>query len=403
MGGATLLQRALVITQAALSLVLLVGAGLFGESLGKLQSIDLKLDAKNRYIVHFNPQAAGYSTAQVGNLYHLIEERFHAVPGIEEVGISTYTPMEDNNSSWSIQIQGKPDPHINASYVKATAEYFDSVGTRVVMGRGISVNDTPASPSVAVVNESFVKKFFNPGENPIGHHFGGGPKHPADFEIVGVVEDTAYQSAQWRNHRMYFVPMLQRPQGDTGPIEGDTDLYAGAIVLKTTRLMPNMEGIARKTLAGINPNLSVVKFQTFEDQIADRFTNERMMSRLTMYFGGLALLLATLGMYGVTAYAVARRSTEIGIRMALGAKRLRVTMMVMRGALIQAGLGLGIGIPTALLCVHFVTAQLYEIQRIDAMALLSSVLAIVLAALFAGLIPARRAASIDPAMALLSE
>lgn len=402
-GGATLLQRTLVVTQAALSLVLLVGAGLFAESLGKLKNIDLKLDSRNRYIVHFNPQAAGYSTTQVAPLYTLIEERFHALPGIERVGISSFTPMEDNNNGWGVVIQGKPETGNGASVVKANAEYFDSVGTHVLMGRGIRVSDTPASPTIAVVNESFVKKFFQHGENPIGHHFGNGPERSDQFEIVGVVEDTAYQSARWRDHRMYFVPMLQRPKGDNSPIAEDTNLYAGAIVLQTARPMRNIEKLTQKTLASINPNLSVVKFQTFEEQISDRFANERMMSRLTMSFGGLALLLATLGMYGVTAYSVARRTTEIGIRMALGAERLGVTVMIMRGALLQSSVGLAIGIPIALFCVHLVTTQLYEIKQLDAVTLFFPVLTIVLATLLAGLLPARRAVSIDPAMALRSE
>jgi ABC-type antimicrobial peptide transport system permease subunit len=167
--------------------------------------------------------------------------------------------------------------------------------------------------------------------------------------------------------------------------------------------MNDMETLTRKTLSGINPNLSVVKFQTFDAQIADLFTEDRMLARLTMLFGVLALLLATLGLYGVTAYSVARRTSEIGIRMALGAKRLAVTAMVMRSAIIQAVLGLAIGIPAALLCVRLVAAQLYEVKGVDAAALLICVVTLTLAACFAGFIPARRAASIDPAQALRNE
>ncbi len=402
-GGATLLQRSLVVVQAALSLVLLVGAALFARSLSKLQHIDLKLEAKNRYIVHINPQAAGYSQRQVGELYRMIEDQFHAVPGVEKVGISTYTPMEDNNDGWGVLVQGQPDLHVSASDVKANAEYFDSVGTHVLMGRGIRQQDTPASTTVAVVNQSFVNKLFKPRENPIGHHFGTDPKSTGDYEIVGVVEDTAYTDARWKDHAMYFVPMMQRPASDTGPIEKDEMMYAGAVVLKTRGPMNDMETITRKTLSGINPNLSVVKFQTFDAQISDLFTEDRMLARLTMLFGVLALLLATLGLYGVTAYAVARRTSEIGIRMALGAKRAEVTAMVMRSAIIQAALGLAIGIPAALLCVRLIAAQLYEVKGVDAAALLICVATLTLAACFAGFIPARRAASIDPARALRNE
>jgi predicted permease len=319
------------------------------------------------------------------------------------VGIATYTPMEDNNDGWSVQVQGQPDLNVQASDVKANAEYFDSVGTHVVMGRGIGVQDTSTAATVAVVNQAFVKKLFKPGENPIGHHFGGGPNSTGDYEIVGVVEDTAYTSARWKDHMMYFVPMMQRPLSAKQPIEKDEMLFAGAIVLETARPMNNIETLARTTLASINPNLTVVKFQTFAAQIADRFTDERMIARLTMLFGALALLLATIGLYGVTAYTVVRRTSEIGIRMALGAERGSVIVMVMRGAIIQTVLGLAIGIPVALLCVRFVKAQLYDISGADAGVLASAVLTLALAACVAGLIPARRAASVEPQVALRHE
>jgi predicted permease len=404
--GASLLQRGLVVLQAALSLVLLVGAGLFAQSLNKLQSTDLKLDARNRYIVHFNPQAAGYAQTQLEALYRTIEERFHTLPGVGKVGIATYTPMEDNNWGTGVDVQGQPPANpggFGASYVKANAEFFDSVGTRVVMGRGIGVQDTATAPSVAVVNESFVKLYLK-GLNPIGQHFGGnGPKSAGDFEIVGVVEDTAYESVRWKDHAMYFLPMMRRVPSDKDPIEKDQGLYAGAAVIATDRPKNDMETLARRTLVAINPNLAVVKFQTFEEQIGDRFSEERMIARLTVQFGALALLLATIGLYGVTAYTVAGRTSEIGIRMALGAERGSVVAMIMRGATIQTMLGLAIGIPVALLCVRFVKAQLYEITNADAAVMAGAIVTLAVAAGIAGLIPARRAASIDPAKALRTE
>ena len=402
-GGSSLLQRGLVVVQAALSLVLLVGAGLFSQSLNKLQHTDLKLESENRYIVHFNPQAAGYSQRQLGGLYRAIEDQFHAVPGVEKVGIATYTPMEDNNDSWSVRVEGKPDLNVSASGIRVSPEYFDSVGTHVLMGRGIGIQDTATSPTVAVVNETFVKKWFRSGENPIGHYFGGGEKDMHDFQIVGVVEDTIYTDVRWKDHLMAFFPLLQRPASDDRPIEDDELMYVGAFVLQTTHPMPDMEILTRRALSQINPNLAVVKFQTFNQQIADQFTDDRMLARLTMLFGVLALLLATLGLYGVSAYAVARRTSEIGIRMALGAERAKVTAMIMRGAAIQAVLGLAIGLPVAWLCLRFVKAQLYEVQGIDTAVLLASILTLALAASMAAFIPARRAASIDPAKALRTE
>src|SRR5262249_17577004 len=209
--GSSLLQRGLVVLQAAVSLILLVGAGMFSASLTKLQNADMKLDSRNRYIVHINPQAAGYTQSKLEPLYRAIEQRFHERPGIVNVGLCLYTPMEDNNWSTGIQVQGQPSLDDGASWVKANAEYFDSVGTRVVAGRGFTAKDTATAPAVAVVNESFVKKFFN-GVNPIGQHFGSpGPDSTADYEVVGVVQDTAYTTVRWTDHHMYFVPILQRP------------------------------------------------------------------------------------------------------------------------------------------------------------------------------------------------
>jgi macrolide transport system ATP-binding/permease protein len=401
---ASLLQRGLVVTQAALSLVLLVAAGLFTQSLNKLEHADMRLDAKNRYIVHINAQAAGYGPKQLEALYHTMEDRFHALPGVVKVGISAYTPMEDNNWGTGVQVQGQQNigHEANASIVRVNPEYFDSVGTQVVMGRGITVQDTSTAPSVAVVNRSFVKKFFH-GKDPIGQHFGNGEKATSDYQIVGVVEDTSYTGVRWTDHRMYFIPLMQRPASAKEPIEQDMSLYAGAIVVETARPMSEMESLARRTLTGINPNLTVVKFQTFDQQIADRFNDDRMIARLTMLFGALALLLAAVGLYGVTAYTVALRTSEIGIRMALGAERGSVVALVMRGAMMQTLIGLAIGIPVALVCVRFVKAQLYEITSVDVNVMVFAIVTLALAACVAGLIPARRAASIDPMRALRVE
>lgn len=399
--GSSRLQKGLVVLQAALSFVLLVGAGLFAQSLNKLENTDMKLDARNRYIVHINPQAAGYSQTQLEALYRTMEERFHALPGVVKVGISSYTPMEDNNNGLGWQVQGQPNLTLVASFVKANADYFDSVGTRVVMGRGIGVQDTSTAPPVAVVNQTFVKKFFG-SRNPLGSRIGSSDS-PGNFEIVGVVEDTIYQSVRWKDHLMVFVPMMQRPVNTQEPIEDDLNLYAGAIVVQTDRPMAEMETLARRTLASINPNLTIVKFQTFDAQIADQFTEERMLARLTMLFGGLALLLATIGIYGVTAYTVVRRTSEIGIRMALGADRAGVIAMIMRGAVVQAGIGLMIGVPAALLGVHYVRAQLYEVTRANPTVMIIAMVTLAVATGVAGMIPARRAASTDPVQALRTE
>ena len=407
--GTSFLQRTLVILQAALSLVLLVGAGLFAQSLNKAENVDMKLDATNRYIVHINPQAAGYKNTEVEPLYQTIVDRFHAIPGVVKVGLATYTPMESNNWGSGVKVQGEPDLNKGASWVKCTAEYFDSVGTHVAMGRGFTSQDTMNAPPVAVVNRAFVKQFFG-NRNPIGHRFGpSGPGNAGKdgaHEIVGVVENTTYTSIYWKNHAMYFLPLTQ-PAGlandPKNPIGKDQSMYAGAMVIETSYPVPGFEKIVGNTLASINPNLTIVKFQTFQQQIDDQFIAERLIARLTSLFGLLALLLAAIGLYGVTAYTVVRRTPEIGIRMALGAARSRVIATVMRGAMLQAITGLAIGIPVAIFCVRYVKSQLYEITSANVPVMTIAVGVLVLAAAIAGIIPARRAASIDPVKALRIE
>lgn len=403
--GASVVQRALVVLQAALSLVLLVVAGLFVQSLNKAQGVDMKLDTTNRYVIHFNPQAAGYKTTEVEALYRTIEDRFHALPGVVKVGLATYTPMEENNWGTGVKVQGETDLHKSSSWVKGTPEYFDSVGTHVVMGRGFTAHDLLGAPPVAVVNQEFVKQFFGT-RNPIGHRFGNpDPGKDGSYEIVGVVEDTTYTSVYWKDHAMYFVPLTQRP-AVTDPentIDKDLSMYAGAIVVQTSRPVSEFEKLATDALTSINPNLTVVKSQTFQQQIDDRFIEERLIARLTSLFGLLALLLAAIGLYGVTAYSVVRRTPEIGIRMALGAARGRVIGMVMRGALLQTALGLVLGVPVALLCVRFVKSQLFDIVRVDTAVMAGAIGVLVAAACVAGILPARKAASINPVKALRVE
>jgi macrolide transport system ATP-binding/permease protein len=407
--GVSFLQRALVVLQAALSLVLLVAAGLFAQSLNKAENVDMKLDATNRYIAHINPQAAGYKNTEVEPLYQTIVDRFHAIPGVLKVGLSTNTPMEQNNWGSGVKVQGQPDINKGASWVKGTPEYFDSVGTHVVMGRGFTSQDKLNAPPVAVVNQEFVKQFFG-NRNPIGHRFGhSSPSHPgADgaHEIVGVVEDTTYTSIYWKNHAMYFLPLTQPAGNASDPdyqVDKDQSMYAGALVIQTAHPISGFEKIVGDTLASINPNLTIVKFQTFQQQIDDRFIDERLIARLTSLFGLLALLLAAIGLYGVTAYTVVRRTPEIGIRMALGAQRTRVIGMVMRGAMLQALIGLAIGVPVAIFCVRYVKSQLYEITSVNPTVMAGAIAALALAACIAGIIPARRAASINPVQALRVE
>ena len=272
--GASPLQKALVVLQAALALILLVGAGLFPEVSESWKAQSFILTQKTATSFTSIPQARDTQATAVAPLYRQIEDRFRAIPGVKYVGISSYTPMEDNNWGTGVQIAGKPKiDDGGASLLRVSPEYFDSVGTKVIEGRGITPQDAPGAPTVAVVNQAFVKKFFKPGENPIGQHFGGSPASVNDMEIVGVVEDTVYTTVRWENHSMYFIAPTQEAASLKDPVSSDISLYAGAIVIATEVPMPEMESLVRQTLSGINPNLAVVKFETFSKQIADR-TNE---------------------------------------------------------------------------------------------------------------------------------
>jgi ABC-type antimicrobial peptide transport system permease subunit len=262
---------------------------------------------------------------------------------------------------------------------------------------------------VAVVNQEFVKQFFGK-RNPLGHRFGfSGPGQAGldgAHEIVGVVDDTTYTSVYWKDHAMYFLPLTQRAGSANDPetpLEKDQSMYAGAIVIQTSRPISGFEKVVSDTLASINPNLSIVKFETFQQQIDDRFIQERLIARLTSLFGLLALLLAAIGLYGVTSYSVVRRTPEIGIRIALGAARSRVIGTVLRGAMLQVVIGLAIGIPVAVFCVRYVKSQLYEITRVNLPVMVIAMGVLLLAAAIAGIIPARRAAYLDPVRALRIE
>ena len=207
-------QRSLVVLQAALSLILLVGAGLMAKSLNNLENQNFGVETENRIVIHINPDTAGYKRDQLEGLYRQIDENLRALPGVQKVSLSLYTPLEGNNYGEGVFIQGRPEPganaHIGASWVRVGPEFFDIVGHHVLRGRGITEHDTPTSLPVAVVNQSFAKKFFTNGEDPIGVHFGvSGVKSSGDFEIVGVVSDVKYNDVRHPTRAMYFRPLLQ--------------------------------------------------------------------------------------------------------------------------------------------------------------------------------------------------
>jgi ABC-type antimicrobial peptide transport system permease subunit len=250
----------------------------------------------------------------------------------------------------------------------------------VVHGRGFTDQYTATSQKVAVVNQAFAKKFF-PKEDPIGRHFGVfDQKYSSAFEIVGIVADAKYNSPRDEMRTMYFRPLTQEMAGLTDANAAQAEgrgMYINSVTLRFQRPPQDLDAMVRRTLANINPNLTVQDLRSLDDQVGGNFTQERLVARLTTLFGLLALVLASVGLYGITSYQVARRTSEIGLRMALGADRWNVVRMVMRGAFLQAGLGLAIGVPVAIFAARYMADQLYGVRSYDPLSLLTAVVVLI--------------------------
>ena len=400
-------QKSLIVLQATLSLVLLVGAGLLTRSLQNLEHQNFGITTTGRYVVHIDPAGAGYDPARLNALNQQLDQQLAAIPGVRSVGLALYSTLEGNNWGESIFVEGRPAPgpngHNGSSWDRVSPHFFDTIGQPVIRGRGLAEQDTPTSRMVAVVNQAFVKKFF-PNEDPIGRHFGTfNPKYASSYEIVGIVADAKYQNARDEFRPMYFRPLTQWNKAMTEPsaITAESrSLFIKSATLRFPGEQQGLEQAVRRTLANIDSNLTVYDFTSLDAQVAGNFDQERLIARLTALFGILALILASVGLYGITAYTVARRTSEIGLRMALGANRGNVVALVLRGALLQIAIGLAIGIPIALMGGKYLSRQLYGVHIYDPLSIALAVLALSAAAALAGFIPARRASSIEPMEAL---
>ena len=403
-------QKALVVFQAALSLVLIAGAILMTKSLTNLEHQNLGIATSNRYVLHFDPAGAGYTIDRVPALYRQIEDRFAALPGVTHVGLALYSPLEGDNWGECVIQQGHPAPRpgdrCGATWDRVSTGFLDSIGVPMVRGRGFTAQDTATSPQVVLVNETFVKRFF-PNQDPVGQHFGiDDVKYSGSWEIVGVFADFKMNDPRSPTHPVYLRPLTQRFSGYKEPEmpSGETEsMFINSMILNFNSPQPAADSLIRHTLAGIDPNLTVAQLQTLDQQVAVNFDEDRLIARLTSLFGILALTLASVGLYGVMSYFVARRTSEIGIRMALGATRSSVVSMVLRGALWQILIGLALGIPAALYCGYLMKSLLYNVSTYDPLALAGATLVLGLCATAAGFIPARRAASVEPMKALRTE
>jgi predicted permease len=403
-------QKVLVIVQATLSVVLLAGAGLLTHSLDKLQHQDFGYEIDRRVTLSLTAPFSSYPQPKLDAMYRELQERLSHIPGVEHAALAQYTPLQDNWGEIVIR-QGHGMPNMNdqigSSWDHVNPGYLETLGQHILRGRSITEQDTATTQKIAVVNEAFVKRFFKPGEEPLGSHFGLDlPQYNNTFEIVGIVRNAKYNDpASTEQRPLFFVPLAQRVHYDSALMQTIDDMthYIEGAVLHIHGSTEGLESQVRHVFSDVDPNLTLLSVQSMQEQVDSNFDQRRAVARMTGLFGVLALLLAAVGLYGVTAYTVERRTSEIGVRMALGADRMNVIRLVLRGAFMQILIGLLIGIPISIACSKLISAQLYQVKGWDPLVLGGSILALTICAFFASIIPAQRAASINPVKALRTE
>jgi len=385
---------------------------MLGDSLRNLEHQNFGFDPNGRYLVSIgSPLLADYKQEQLVPFYREIQVRLGAIPGVRSVSAATYAPMSGNQNGHDIRIQGKPEPgpkdDASADWTRITPGFFETISASMVEGRTINEDDNENTRHVAVINEAFARKFFG-NQNPIGRHFGpGSTRNAGTYEIVGVVQNIQYVTWGFRDpaRAMYYIPEAQTVPFDQRDLQSDELVSQNLwnLVIWAPEHPANMFMQVKKTLAEVNPNLVMYDGQPYSRVIQETFDQQNMIASLAWLFGAVGLVLAAVGLYGVTAYGVEQRTTEIGVRMALGADRRSVVAMVLRGAFWQVGIGLGIGIPAANGAGYLMASQLFGVKPWNPLLLTGAAALLALAALAAAVIPARRAAGADPMQALRSE
>ena len=396
-GSGVRLRKALVTAQVAFSFLLLVGSGLFVRTLANLKLTNPGFrDIDNLVTFQVDPTLNGYKSTRVQDFYKRLLESIRAAPGVKSAGFAAVAVLSGDEWDSSMQVEGhkmKDGEDMQAFMNSVSTDYFKTMGVRLIEGRDFNEHDAGKRFSVAIVNQKFARHFFG-GKSAIGRHigFGGRPDAKLTMEIIGVTEDTLYEGPRQGTRRQAFVPLLQ----DDSP--GGVAFY-----IRTALDSESMFGTLRRKIQELDSAMPVYGMKTLERQLDETLSTERLIAALSAAFGVLATVLAALGLYGVMAFVVARRTREIGLRMALGAPQRQVIWMVMRETLVLVAVGLAIGVPCALALSKYVSNQLYGVRPTDIWTAAAALAILAVVAAGAGFLPARRASAIDPIQALRYE
>jgi predicted permease len=404
-------RKALLVVQATLSVVLVAGATMLGRSLNNMEHQNFGFQIPDRVVVGLHNPPSTYSLAKVTSLYRELEQKLDLMPGVQGAGLALYNPLTDNWGE-AVLVDGHPDAAVGentgASWDRVSTNYLKNLGMEITHGRAFTAADNENSAPVAIVNEAFVRHFFKSGEEPLDQHFGLDlPQNSRTFRIVGVVRDAKFQSFALTRpvYPMFFVPLAQNVDYKD-PMMTRVELqshFIGGMLLVTNIPVGTLEPALTKMLADLDPNLTITSVRSLQEQVDLSFDQERAVAGLAGLFGIVALVLAVIGLYGVTAYTVAQRTNEIGIRMALGASKVKVAQLILQGAFLRVVMGLIIGLPLAIGAGRLIASELYGVSSWDPIALTVAAGSLGIAAFFAAIIPAIRAASISPMTALRTE
>ncbi len=392
-GGRSLLGKALLVVQVAISLVLLIGAGLFVQTLQNLRHVDVGFNPQNLLLFRVSPSLNRYDEKKTTALYHDLLERLGSVPGVRGAAMSTPALLSGGVNSTGIYVQGRvysgsrQGENNSINRLVISPNFFEVMGIPVILGRGFTDRDDAAAPRVVVINETAVRKYF-PNENPVGRRFGNSLETSGEMEIVGVLHDVRYNSVRDAAPPTMYVPYPQTRVG-------------GAVFeLRTAGTPASVMGAVREAARQIDANLPLTDVSTQIEQVEKRYAQEKLFAQAYTLFGGLALFLASIGLFGLMSYNVSRRTNEIGIRMALGAQRQDVLRLVLRESMLLVAIGVAAGLGIAVASSGIVSTLLFGLPPRDVRSMLFAVGMMVTVSALASYLPARRAARVDPMVAL---